>query len=146
MLQTLERGNLFLVPLDDQRRWYRYHHLFADVLQARLLDEAPELVAAQLERVVTTRERHLVVPHDGDFLPVEAVAGKILSEQGELNAVVVGATDTKGAVPRYSTALGNAKWAILAPGGAANSGWSAARWMILSSSPRSSQTPRHCGQ
>jgi LuxR family maltose regulon positive regulatory protein len=44
MLQALERGNLFLVPLDDQRRWYRYHHLFADVLQARLLDEAPELV------------------------------------------------------------------------------------------------------
>jgi LuxR family maltose regulon positive regulatory protein len=44
MLQTLERGNLFLVPLDDQRRWYRYHHLFADVLQARLLDERPELI------------------------------------------------------------------------------------------------------
>ncbi|GAA3813967.1 LuxR C-terminal-related transcriptional regulator [Nocardioides panacisoli] len=44
MLLQLERGNLFLVPLDDQRRWYRYHHLFADVLQARLLDERPELV------------------------------------------------------------------------------------------------------
>jgi ATP/maltotriose-dependent transcriptional regulator MalT len=38
------RGNLFLVPLDDRRRWYRYHHLFADVLQARLLDEQPSLV------------------------------------------------------------------------------------------------------
>ena len=44
MLQTLERGNLFLVPLDDQRRWYRYHHLFADVLMAKLMDERPELV------------------------------------------------------------------------------------------------------
>ena len=41
MLETLDRGNLFLVPLDDRRRWYRYHHLFADVLQARLLDEQP---------------------------------------------------------------------------------------------------------
>ena len=41
MLAALERGNLFLVPLDDRRRWYRYHHLFADVLQARLLDEQP---------------------------------------------------------------------------------------------------------
>jgi LuxR family maltose regulon positive regulatory protein len=41
MLTALERGNLFLVPLDDRRRWYRYHHLFADVLQARLLDEQP---------------------------------------------------------------------------------------------------------
>jgi LuxR family maltose regulon positive regulatory protein len=39
MLETLDRDNLFLVPLDDQRRWYRYHHLFADMLQARLLDE-----------------------------------------------------------------------------------------------------------
>jgi LuxR family maltose regulon positive regulatory protein len=44
MLATLERGNLFLVPLDDHRRWYRYHHLFADVLRARLLDEQPERV------------------------------------------------------------------------------------------------------
>ena len=41
MLQTLERENLFLVPLDDQRRRYRYHHLFADVLRTRLLDERP---------------------------------------------------------------------------------------------------------
>ena len=40
-LAALERGNLFLVPLDDRRRWYRYHQLFADVLQARLLDEQP---------------------------------------------------------------------------------------------------------
>ena len=41
MLEALERGNLFLVSLDDRRRWYRYHHLFADVLQTRLLDEQP---------------------------------------------------------------------------------------------------------
>jgi ATP/maltotriose-dependent transcriptional regulator MalT len=32
MLEALDRANLFLVPLDDRRRWYRYHHLFADVL------------------------------------------------------------------------------------------------------------------
>jgi ATP/maltotriose-dependent transcriptional regulator MalT len=36
MLETLERGNVFVVPLDDERRWYRYHHLFADALRARL--------------------------------------------------------------------------------------------------------------
>ena len=41
MLEALDRGNLFLVPLDDRRQWYRYHHLFADMLQARLLDEQP---------------------------------------------------------------------------------------------------------
>jgi LuxR family maltose regulon positive regulatory protein len=39
MLETLERGNLFVVPLDDTRRWYRYHQLFADVLQARSMEE-----------------------------------------------------------------------------------------------------------
>src|SRR6201996_6495497 len=45
MLEALDRGNLFLVPLDDRRQWYRYHHLFADVLQARLLDEQPGQIA-----------------------------------------------------------------------------------------------------
>jgi LuxR family maltose regulon positive regulatory protein len=44
MLEALDRGNLFLVPLDDRRTWYRYHHLFGDVLRARLLDEQPERV------------------------------------------------------------------------------------------------------
>lgn len=38
-LEHLERGNLFVVPLDDRREWYRYHHLFADVLRAHLLHE-----------------------------------------------------------------------------------------------------------
>ena len=42
LLERLDRANLFLVPLDDRRLWYRYHHLFADVLRARLLDEEPE--------------------------------------------------------------------------------------------------------
>jgi len=41
-LTALERGNLFLVPLDDRRHWYRYHQLFADVLHARLRDEQPD--------------------------------------------------------------------------------------------------------
>lgn len=35
-LEQLERANLFIVPLDNERRWYRYHHLFADLLQQRL--------------------------------------------------------------------------------------------------------------
>ncbi len=39
LLEALERDNLFIVPLDDRRQWYRYHHLFADVLRARSLRE-----------------------------------------------------------------------------------------------------------
>jgi ATP/maltotriose-dependent transcriptional regulator MalT len=35
-LQAIERANLFMVPLDDERRWYRYHHLFGDLLRKRL--------------------------------------------------------------------------------------------------------------
>ncbi len=35
-LEYLERANLFIVPLDDERRWYRYHHLFAELLRQRL--------------------------------------------------------------------------------------------------------------
>ena len=43
-LEALDRANLFLVPLDDSRHWYRYHHLFADMLQAHLSDERPDEV------------------------------------------------------------------------------------------------------
>ncbi len=43
-LEVLDRRNLFLIPLDARREWYRYHHLFADVLQARLLREEPNRV------------------------------------------------------------------------------------------------------
>jgi LuxR family maltose regulon positive regulatory protein len=43
-LEALDRGNLFVVPLDDRRRWYRYHHLFADVLRSCLAEETPDLV------------------------------------------------------------------------------------------------------
>ena len=41
ILETLERGNLFIVPLDDQHQWYRYHHLFNEVLLSHALEEQP---------------------------------------------------------------------------------------------------------
>jgi LuxR family maltose regulon positive regulatory protein len=44
MLKSLERKNLFVVALDNERRWYRYHHLFADFLRGRLKREDPGLV------------------------------------------------------------------------------------------------------
>jgi LuxR family maltose regulon positive regulatory protein len=45
MLDVLERNNLFVIPLDDQRQWYRYHQLFADVLQEHLMGTHPERVS-----------------------------------------------------------------------------------------------------
>jgi LuxR family maltose regulon positive regulatory protein len=44
LLERIERANLFLIPLDEERRWWRYHHLFADLLQARLRQADPERV------------------------------------------------------------------------------------------------------
>ncbi len=44
-LEMLERSNLFIVPLDNERRWYRYHHLFADLLRQRLNQTKPKKVS-----------------------------------------------------------------------------------------------------
>ncbi|MEM6429305.1 MAG: LuxR C-terminal-related transcriptional regulator [Deinococcota bacterium] len=43
-LEQLERANLFLIPLDDKREWFRYHHLFADVLVTHLQQTHPDVV------------------------------------------------------------------------------------------------------
>lgn len=45
LLAQLEAANLFVVPLDEEREWYRYHHLFADLLQARLQELRPHEIA-----------------------------------------------------------------------------------------------------
>jgi LuxR family maltose regulon positive regulatory protein len=44
LLERLEAAGLFLIPLDGERRWYRYHHLFADLLRQRLRQIQPEQV------------------------------------------------------------------------------------------------------
>jgi len=43
-LMELEHANLFVLPLDDEGKWYRYHHLFAEVLRARLQQSQPDLI------------------------------------------------------------------------------------------------------
>jgi LuxR family maltose regulon positive regulatory protein len=42
ILELVEQANLFLIPLDDERQWYRYHHLFAELLHKRLKETQPE--------------------------------------------------------------------------------------------------------
>jgi LuxR family maltose regulon positive regulatory protein len=44
MLEALDRANLFIAPLDDERHWYRYHHLFGDLLRRRLRREHPDWI------------------------------------------------------------------------------------------------------
>ena len=70
MLDVMERSNLFLIPLDDAanslgaasgagaRHWYRYHHLFADVLQTHLLEALPDRVSALHQRASVWYERN----------------------------------------------------------------------------------------
>ncbi|MBX0331178.1 LuxR C-terminal-related transcriptional regulator [Oscillochloris sp. ZM17-4] len=57
-LEALQRGNFFVLPLDDRRQWYRYHHLFADVLAAQLLAEQPDHVAELHRRASLWYEQH----------------------------------------------------------------------------------------
>ncbi|HEU4947070.1 MAG TPA: LuxR C-terminal-related transcriptional regulator [Kribbella sp.] len=61
LLEELERVNLFVVPLDGQRRWYRFHHLFAEVLRARLQRVDAGLVPDLHRRAAAWCERHGLV-------------------------------------------------------------------------------------
>ena len=72
LLETLERGNLFVVPLDEQRQWYRYHHLFADVLHARLIDEQADGVSELHRRASAWFEQN--------DLPAEAIQHALLAQ------------------------------------------------------------------
>jgi LuxR family maltose regulon positive regulatory protein len=81
LLEALDRGNLFLVPLDDRRQWYRYHQLFADVLRARLLDEQPDRVPDLHRRASEWYE------HNGE--PSEAIRHAMTAEDFERAADLV---------------------------------------------------------
>ncbi len=74
MLENLEHANLFVLPLDDSRHWYRYHHLFADLLRQRLHQLYPDLVHALHRRASEWYEQNglarLAIDHAlsaGDF-------------------------------------------------------------------------------
>ena len=73
VLETIERDNLFVVPLDMSRRWYRYHHLFGELLRAELPRREPDLVAGlhrraaawfEAEGLIDEAVRHLVAAGD----------------------------------------------------------------------------------
>ena len=81
MLEALERGNLFVVPLDDQRQWYRYHHLFADMLQARLIKEQPDLAPVRHWRASEWYEQN--------GLPADAIRHALAAEDWERAARLV---------------------------------------------------------
>ncbi len=63
LLESVERANLFLLPLDGERRWWRYHHLFADLLRSRLAREDSARAAA-LHRGAADWYEHHQLPDD----------------------------------------------------------------------------------
>ncbi len=81
MLRSLERANLFVVPLDDQRQWFRYHHLFADVLRQRLRETQPELI-----NVLHLRASDWYARHD---LPNDAIRHALAAKAFERAADLI---------------------------------------------------------
>jgi LuxR family maltose regulon positive regulatory protein len=57
MLEKLERSNLFIVPLDNERGWYRYHHLFADLLRQRLRQGVASSPGDAIESIAELHKR-----------------------------------------------------------------------------------------
>ncbi len=53
ILEYLDRANLFLIPLDNRREWYRYHHLFAELLRQRLKESLPPEAIGNLHRAAS---------------------------------------------------------------------------------------------
>ena len=62
ILGKLERNNLFIIPLDHERQWYRYHHLFADLLRKRLQQTQPDLVPSLHRRASEWHEQNGHMP------------------------------------------------------------------------------------
>ncbi len=70
MLAQLEQANLFMVPLDDERCWYRYHHLFADLLRHRLKQEtSPDAERSEMADL----HRRASAWYEENGFPVEAM-------------------------------------------------------------------------
>jgi ATP/maltotriose-dependent transcriptional regulator MalT len=98
MLESLERANLFLIPLDEERRWYRFHTLFREVLLARLQATQPEqVVRLHREAALWYQQQgwpHEAIPHalatQHFFFVAELLEGCVerLYLQGELKTLL----------------------------------------------------------
>jgi LuxR family maltose regulon positive regulatory protein len=82
VLEQLERANLFLVPLDDHRLWYRFHHLFAEVLRARLYSGA---TSAE----ITTLHQRASAWYEREGLIAEAVRAAFYVDDYESAAALI---------------------------------------------------------
>lgn len=81
ILEQLERSNMLIMPLDNDRQWYRHHHLFADVLRAYLMREQSDTVPSLHRRASTWYEQNDSTP--------EAIRHALLAEDYERAAELI---------------------------------------------------------
>jgi LuxR family maltose regulon positive regulatory protein len=98
LLADLERANLLLIPLDTKRQWYRYHHLFGELLRHELEATEPELVPILHGRasgwyrevgLIVDAARHAIAA--GDFEAMAELVGRhhgLFVDQGQLTTVI----------------------------------------------------------
>ncbi|WP_413404161.1 LuxR C-terminal-related transcriptional regulator [Paenibacillus amylolyticus] len=72
MLEWLEQANLFIVPLDNERRWYRYHHLFADLLRKRVHQNSNYAGTAETDLSVTEIHKRASIWYERHQMELEA--------------------------------------------------------------------------
>jgi LuxR family maltose regulon positive regulatory protein len=99
ILEQLEQANLFLVPLDNERRWYRYHHLFAELLYNQLVALQPDLVPILHRRASTWFE--------GEGLLSEAITHSLAAKDWQLAArqILQTTNEMLGRGENYTTLL-----------------------------------------
>jgi len=94
ILETLERANLFIIPLDSECRWYRYHHLFSDLLRQRLNQNLSDLVSTlhrnagkwyENQGFVTDALQHIFAIGDYTWAAqiVESIGSDIIWKEGQ---------------------------------------------------------------
>ncbi len=85
MLEDLDHMNLFLIPLDDERRWYRYHHLFADVVNLRLKHLFPQQLPELHSRASQWYEQNAMISeatHHAIMAGNQARAAQLVEQNG----------------------------------------------------------------
>jgi LuxR family maltose regulon positive regulatory protein len=81
VLEELEHANLFILPLDHEQRWYRYHPLFAELLRGYLFQHHPGLIAALHDRAITWFEQQNMIP--------DAIRHSLIAEDWERAARLI---------------------------------------------------------
>jgi LuxR family maltose regulon positive regulatory protein len=127
LIQKLEHANLFIVPLDDEGKWFRYHHLFAEVLRAHLQQTQPSLMVALHGRasvwyeqngLTTEAVRHALAGQDYDHAShLIEKASKGMWQRGEVKTLQswLAALPSQTSNSRPQLSLAQA-WAALAVG------------------------------